>query len=405
MRSSMRSVWRRLAWLMPVLAGLPLAAAPAAAVPACGQPGDIVWKEQFGTGEEDVARGVTVDESGGIAVIGYTRGDLVGPNRGGRDGFIISLAPDGSPRWQQQFGRTDDDYAEAVVLNPAGDLVVFGDTVSSPGRFFDVLLRRYSADGSLSWKRQFGSPRAEYVRDGAVDAAGNLFVAGTAETDWDRDAVLFKLTPGGDVIWKRLIGTRDPYSTEFGMEVAIDSAGSAILAGGSTGALAGPNRGSWDPFVVKYADDGTRQWKRQFGSAEADSASGVAADADDAVIVVGEVDWPPRGYVVKFDRTGVRQWWLRLPRVSPYTVAVSPENEIYVAGEGADLGGGMWVGKVSAAGQLLWGRTYEGAHARAFGIAIEPGGTDRLVLVGETQYDFAGVNQGGFDAWVARICR
>lgn len=402
MRSSMGTMWRRLICLMPLLAGLPVA--PANADQACGQPGDIVWKEQFGTADEDVARSVAVDAAGNIAVVGYTRGNLFGSNQGGRDGFIISLTPDGSPRWQRQFGRADDDYAEAVALDPAGGFVVFGDTTSSTKRFFDVLLRRYAANGSLSWKSQFGSPNAEYVLDGAVDAAGNLFVAGTARST-DSDALLLKLTPRGDVTWTRLIGTKDPYSSETGYAVAIDSTGRAIVAGITSGAVAGANRGSMDPFVAKYASDGRPQWKRQFGSSEFDYAWDVATDTDDSVILAGETGWPSRGYVVKYNRTGARQWWLQLPRVHPYTVAVSSENEIYVAGEGGDNGGGMWVGKVAAAGQLLWGRTYEGAYARADGIAIEPAGTGRLVVVGETQYDFAGVNQGGEDAWAAVICR
>ena len=57
--------------------------------------------------------------------------------------------------------------------------------------------------------------------------------------------------------------------------------------GETFGALGGPNKGSLDGWVIKFDGDGTRLWTRQPGTSNDDLAAGVATDMEGNVFVAG----------------------------------------------------------------------------------------------------------------------
>jgi hypothetical protein len=108
---------------------------------------DVPWIRQFGTVAEDVARDVTVDESGLIYVVGRTQGDLVGTNGGGNDLFLGQYDDTGDPQWTRQWGTDVDDVPGSVTAHDEGNAFVAGSTTgdldgdnAGAGDFFVMLV-------------------------------------------------------------------------------------------------------------------------------------------------------------------------------------------------------------------------------------------------------------------------
>jgi len=150
------------------------------------------------------------------------------------------------PATSQAFVTTlgtvaSDDYLNAVVADDQGAIYLAGSSNGalaengSNGAGMDVVVARLHVDGtelSTTWVTEFGSSSAasEGARAIALDAQGNVVVAGTTFGDlgtelppealpYSGDAFAAKLSPTGEVIWVRVFGTSSRSSTPM----AIDS--------------------------------------------------------------------------------------------------------------------------------------------------------------------------------------
>jgi hypothetical protein len=103
--------------------------------------------------------------------------------------------------------------------------------------------------------------------------------------------------------------------------------------------------GSSDAFLVKYLDNGTKQWTKQFGTSSTDLADGVATDSSGNVYVVGytygELDGNTNTgasdiFVVKYNSSGTKQWTKQMGSSSrdyDYGVATDSSGNVYVSGD------------------------------------------------------------------------
>jgi hypothetical protein len=188
---------------------------------------------------DDVAWCIAVDEEGAAYVAGYTHSDdfpLVNPlqtaNRGGSDGFVAKISPDGaSLLYSTYLGGSGDDEAWAVTVS-GGTAYVGGMTASTDfptrnplqpqnagGR--DAFVARLGATGSpLIYSTYLGGSADEDLVGVAADPQGNAYVAGgTYSTDYplagayqprnagDRDVVVSKLRPNGsELVYSTYLG-------------------------------------------------------------------------------------------------------------------------------------------------------------------------------------------------------
>ncbi len=161
--------------------------------------GQVMWTSQFGTAQEDVANAVTFDRSNHIVVAGYTRGSLTGVTSGGIDAFVRKYHANGTLLWTRQFGTAGSDVVRAVTVDLANNIVVVGTTDGDLAGLVgaqDGFVRVYSPDGDLLWTRQFGGPESgETTAEGvAVQTDGTIIVVGSATTRFDGQA-----TPRADL--------------------------------------------------------------------------------------------------------------------------------------------------------------------------------------------------------------
>ena len=252
------------------------------------------WSDQFGTSQQDAVASVATDAAGNVFAAGSTQGTVEGTSAGLNDAFVRKYDPLGTVLWTDQFGTVDHDLATAVATDAAGNLYVAGQTgrdLEGPSAGnIDAFVRKYSPAGAVLWTRQFGTSDFDYGLALAVDSAGIVHVAGlTGGTLGDSNA------GSGDAFVRHLDASGTHLSTDqFGssgfdkaLAIATDPSGNLYVGGSTTGALVGVNAGSTDAFVRKYNPAGTVAWTDQFGTSQLDEVYSVASQGSGNVYAVG----------------------------------------------------------------------------------------------------------------------
>ena len=138
------------------------------------------------------------------------------------------------------------------------------------------------------------------IRASAVGPDGSLWVVGDMTTGGDhqpikgvQDVALMKYDSAGRLVATRTLGAA---STASGYAIAVDANGNVAVAGSVTGALGtsttdagktGEVAGVADSFVTVFNSDGMEQWTQRRGARAADEATSVTFGADGMVYVGG----------------------------------------------------------------------------------------------------------------------
>ncbi len=322
-------------------------------------PGGTGWpgSYQLGTSSNDEANGVATDSSGNVYVTGGTGGALDGTNAGNKDLFVVKYNSSGTKQWTKQLGTSSNDNASGVATDSSGNVYVTGITSggldgNTNAGSSDIFLVKYNSSGTKQWTKQLGTSSSDFARGVATDSSGNVYVTGitiggldgTNAGNWDLFVV--KYNSSGTKQWTKQLGTS---SSDFARGVATDSSGNVYVTGYTKGGLDGnTNSGQEDLFVVKYYDNGTKDWTRQLGTSNGDYASGVATDSSGNVYVTGGtgsggccvgLDGTNAGgndlFLVKYNSSGTKQWTKQLGTSSndeAYGVATDSSGNVYVTG-------------------------------------------------------------------------
>lgn len=363
--------------------------------------GSIVWRQQFGTTENDTAFSVVVDSEGNAIVAGVTDDDLdgngPGEHLGDTDAFLAKFDANGERTWLRQFGSTDADLAYFVALDSDDRTAVTGSTygdmddsgagaASSTGDGFVTI---FDADGTRDWTRQWGTDESDLGITVAIDRDDNVVVAGTTTGDLDADGpddvvgngdlAVLKWDPSGAPLWQRQVGSTagdlEPY-------VSCDLDGNVLVAASTAGDFDGSGAGTFagqtDAVVITFTSLGEVSGITQFGTNQVDYVTGSATDADGNVFVIGytTADLDGMGgdaalgnedvFVAKLQPSGTPEWTRQfgtsgsdaargLVVVAEGGLAVvgSTAGDIDGAGSGSSFGGeDVFVAGFNAAGNL-----------------------------------------------------
>jgi len=199
----------------------------------------------------------------------------------------------------RQFGTAGDDTAIAVALDAAGNIYLAGNLAgaledSSFGKG-DAFIRKFDAAGQILWTRQFGSAEVDVVTGLAVSGEGHVFVVGATlgalpgqDSRGSADAFLVRFDGDGEEVWLRQFGTD---KIDSARAIAVSATGEVFVAGQTYGELNGSaNAGSADAFVVQFSAAGVPGWTHSLGLTQADQATGLALGVDSELYVIGTVN-------------------------------------------------------------------------------------------------------------------
>lgn len=382
---------------------------------------------QFGTSGADAVNAMATDVDGHVVAVGVTQGMLGAAAFGNDDAFVRKYDAKGQIVWTQQFGTAGLDYAYGVAIAPDGSVYVAGHTSGSLDQasagLTDAYLRKYDADGTLLWARQFGTSSQETGTGVTVDPAGAVYIAGMTQGSLEgasagaADGYVRKYDASGGMLWTYQYGTS---ASETPAGVALDGAGSVYVAGSTSGALTGTSFGSQDGYVRRLGSDGSVLWTRQFGTNGMETVKGPVVDVGDLVYVGGGTTGAlaganaggTDGFVRALDSDGSELFTEQFGTTGFDLVgglAVGGSSGVYLVGmttgalHGASSGGtDAFVQHYGALGALDWGSQY-GAASSETAIAVALDGSANVFAGGATDGALGGPNAGGTDAYVFQI--
>jgi hypothetical protein len=258
--------------------------------------GALVWTRQLGSVGDEYAHGIAIDQNGDIFVVGRTTGVLIGASAGDEDYFLARYDRDGNLVMLVQDGTSGEDRGIAVAIGPSGNAYVLGQTDGVLGAAAfgdtDLFVAKYDPAGGLTWIEQRGSNGLDLAGGIAVNADGQVFVSASVEGSLDGgvdqpylDVVVIRYDANGTWRWTDQRGTAD---TDTANGIALSPDGTPYTTGSTGGALDGNvSAGGTDLFVMAHGRGGTWRWTSQLGGSANDYAHAIAVGASRNLFVVG----------------------------------------------------------------------------------------------------------------------
>ncbi len=432
--------------LAAVLAATTTAVPQDAPAPAPGG-----YSLRLGGDGDDWARDVVADVDGRTWVVGSTRSsDFPGTDallRGPdvplpEDGFVASVAPDGTLRFASRLGGSAPDDATCLAIAADGSILIGGRTRSTdfladgaPQGDYDAFVVRVSAQGDrILAGALFGGSAEDAVEDIAIAPDGSIAVAGWTRsrdfagsagptTRFDADPFVARLS--ADLTTVLGVRTLDGRGEGRASALTFDTAGRIAVTGFTTstafdvvGEDAQPFSGDADGsppdvFVTLLDLDLDVLWSSSLGGAGYDYGREIIARGDGSLTLFGEADAPVAGagyeyrgrssYLSEIPAGGGTPTFVGWANVTGETVApdaaLSPTGVPWVTSnaryrfddhtdDAFDLDGGPGViiqgGQVPSWRGTEFGRVYStGIRGTPRAIAVPSDGT--FVVVGETE--------------------
>ncbi|WP_437673478.1 hypothetical protein [Sorangium sp. So ce131] len=425
-----------------------------------------LWAELFGDANTQSATSAGVDAQGNLYIGGTFSGtiELGGETLvsiGTADVYVASFDPSGAHRWSARFGGSGAETLNSLAVTPEGGVVLggtfygsfmFGDKALSSVNALDSFVATLDQDGTPGWAHAIGDTADQTLRSIAVDAAGNIVIAGyfsgalfcsappapvCPTSAGGTDIFVRKYDPRGAVLWTRIYGDN---TNQFATGVAVDAEGNVLLTGRYNGTLSlgsrqvrnsglGPNL-----FIAKLDSGGNSVWLSDYGDTSSQQGTGIAAAPSGAVVVTGtytgSLNFGPAGtlpandvqtaFVVSLASDGTpvwARWFAGDGAQESASIAVDAEDNVVVTGSAqgvVDLGSGpmpsgggfdAFITKLDPEGEPLWAKVLGAAgNQKSNAAAISPE-TGIILLCGtaEGTIDFGlGERQAsGTDAFAA----
>ncbi len=255
-------------------------------------------------------------------------------SNGDSDTYIQKLSASGNLIWVKTFGGTGEDLGRGITLDKSGNIIVIGrfqGTVDfDPGISVfnisatatkDIFILKLDAAGNFLWAKTIvGSPASAW-NDGrgvVVDNQDNIIITGNFQGTVDldpgtgnqfvtsngyADIYCMKLDPSGNMLWAHNFGSND---FDHARDVDIDDADNIYITGRYSSTIdfdPGPgvanrtSNGDFDIFVLKLNKDGIYQWVGSVGHTGGDFGEAIHWNGGNRIFVTGRfqgtVDFDP----------------------------------------------------------------------------------------------------------------
>jgi hypothetical protein len=239
--------------------------------------GPAPWaKELSAAGVYTYENAVTTDVNGNVYITGTIGHGLDGNALSGTKDFFLTKYDSLAARvYTRQMGVPGvPTWGVAVAIDTSGNVYVAGTTFGGlDGNTLtgtsDFFLTKYDSSGTKIYTQQIGVPGVDtWGLAVATDVSGNVYVAGTTFGGLDgntltgtSDFFLTKYNTSGTKVYTRQLGATGVDT--YGEAVETDEDGNIVVSGVTSGGLDGNAWiGSWNSFVTKYNNTGTKLYTK-----------------------------------------------------------------------------------------------------------------------------------------------
>lgn len=290
--------------------------------------GERQWGTYYGGSQRDVGNSCVTDGSGNVYLAGTTHSDI-GIAFGGHqntfgllsDGFLVKFNSNGERIWASYYGGENFDAGESCSTDANGNVYLTGYTQSVSGIAVsghqnnfggsgDAFVTKFNSNGARIWATYYGGSTIDVGKSSVIDSEGNVFLSGVASSTSNisynghqntygggtYDAFLVKLNSNGARQWATYYGGSN---YDFCYSSCLDVSGNIYLAGYTksvTNIAAGGYQNShggasfYDAFLVKFNNNGVRQWGTYLGGTNEDMGYSCVADISGNIYLAGITD-------------------------------------------------------------------------------------------------------------------
>jgi len=348
--------------------------------------GSIAWQRSYGGTQNEGGYSLAPTPDGGFFMGGAARstdGDVTDGNNGLGDVWVFKADAAGNIVWQKTLGGTQAEYALDIVALPDGGAIAMGPTSSTnmdvTGNHGDqdYWLIRFSATGTVLWKKTFGGSFTDTPNRMLLLPSNEIVICGvTSSNNGDVsgnhgsfDGWVIKVDLDGNMIWQHCYG--GPSGDNL-YDIKATQDGNLILCGfsQSSGGDIPSNMGSSDTWILKIDTSGTILWQKHYAGTGWDQAHVILPTAD-------------AGYLVGF--------------ASSSSDGDFPE---YYGGNGPDV----WLAKLDASGEMVWTTRYAGSDEDYPDALVQfPDGSYALGCSVTSGNGHFATSHGQYEAFVVRL--
>jgi len=269
--------------------------------------GEHLWSHSFGVanpsdpqlgGNTASAAAIAADAAGNVVIVGHSESSIdFGGGESATGGvFVVKLNNDGQHQWSvvngsgRPHGVGIDAAGNVYVAGTVTDAADFGGGELAAGGGDDVFVLKLDGDGNLIWSQRFGGPSDQTVSGLAVDSAGNVFITGKPGDDLDfGGGVLDEATetPTGYAVKLDFAGGEHVWSTK--LENSLQTPEDIALDSSGNVLITGSDFGV-TTFVTKLdGSSGDTTWTARWGNLK-QGGEAVAVDALGNVLVTGRAE-------------------------------------------------------------------------------------------------------------------
>ena len=136
--------------------------------------GIIQWKRTLSGTNDDISQGIAVDSSGNSYIAAYTKS----AGAGEQDFLIAKYNTSGNLEWQRTLGGTAQDIARTITVDNSGNVYVTGHTQYGPAGSNDILIAKYNSSGVIQWQNTLGGSGVDQAFGITTDNSGNIYFTG-----------------------------------------------------------------------------------------------------------------------------------------------------------------------------------------------------------------------------------
>ena len=230
--------------------------------------GNELWSRTFNLGLNDIGRSLRQTSDGGFIIGGMTE---VNPQT--FDPFLIKTDSEGILQWYQQYdyGFGDDDRGHGVWQTSDGGYILAGQTWLIHGSFgnYDMYIVKTDANGNVQWRKIFY--REEEGGDVALSVQqlnDNGYIIGgfTQSSEWA--SYIIRTDESGNALWDNIYP--GAWQSEC-YDIQSSPDGGFIYTGTESNFTT-----DTDVLLVKLNGSGVLQWKKIYGTVDADQGESIS---------------------------------------------------------------------------------------------------------------------------------
>ncbi|MFX1376292.1 MAG: SBBP repeat-containing protein [Promethearchaeota archaeon] len=265
------------------------------------QYGILEWNVSWGWNQESTSIGITIDNSNNIYLSGWARNSSTSVY----DIVIVKYERNsGSQIWNRTYGVSDYSLtAFDIDLDNSGNIYVCGSKFPRGGGYYNATILKYDNSGNFQWYREWGGSETDIANAIVVDDDDNIYITGLTRSygyygvsdffllKYDTLGVLQK-----NVTW----GGSNP---DEAYSITTDSQGNVFIVGNTMSYSLGAEP---DVAIVKYNNLGVREWNTTWSSIYREYPHDIILDSNDNIYITGGLDyWEPTHLLfIKFDKNG-----------------------------------------------------------------------------------------------------